>query len=504
MKPINRDFTIKNNLMFLKKCLIIAFIAMTVKSSICLADKQQPGKENYAIIKIKSEHLSKDSLKVMVFDNCYSSGTNINVTHREFNGHIAKDGRLTFYIPNVGKCSYLSLMTGGPMGRPTKYEDIATLYLLKPGDNIVINISRDTVHKYSKYNLVFTGRGSLKYKCKREMDLIALLYDSNPKYRLNVLMRYKRYLTNFEYQVLLANLKGEQKIEEIRGFSFKASLDHLDNQLLMERDSFPDNIIYSSNSYATYIVSRMEEKFYRKFPNDPNSKILATYNGIKSSYTGMLREKLLTIYVTDYASFLPDSIVANACVFVKSPFYKDILLDQKNTLTKGSVAYDFSLTDVTGHKVKLSDFKGKVVFMDFWFTGCQGCYEYYRDVLSKTEAFFKSNPGVVFLSVCVDKSKETWLKSVNSTEYQDSTHALHEGSEIGEYTSKDAINLYTEGQGWSHPAILKYKIQAYPSMFLIDRNGKIFSANVNELKRSGIGKLNENIEKALNNPSDKD
>lgn len=124
------------------------------------------------------------------------------------------------------------------------------------------------------------------------------------------------------------------------------------------------------------------------------------------------------------------------------------------------MAYNFSLPDTNGEIVHLNDFKGKLVFLDFWFTGCGACKIYAR-TLSEVHEAFKDNPEVVFMTISIDKEPKKWKKSV----------------EGGQYTSTEAVNLYTEGKGSAHPLIEHYDVKGYPHPIIIDQKGTIYKSS---------------------------
>jgi peroxiredoxin len=72
------------------------------------------------------------------------------------------------------------------------------------------------------------------------------------------------------------------------------------------------------------------------------------------------------------------------------------------TFASDQAAPDFTLTDLSGKSISLSDLKGKVIFVNFWATWCGPCRHEIPDFIE----FYKENKdnGVVILGVSIDKS----------------------------------------------------------------------------------------------------
>lgn len=122
---------------------------------------------------------------------------------------------------------------------------------------------------------------------------------------------------------------------------------------------------------------------------------------------------------------------------------------------------DFITLDKNNKPVKLSDFKGKVVVLDFWATWCQSCMKalpHLRSVQKATEG-----QSVAFFGVCVwddRKSFEAW------TAKKESLYPFTFGFDPAERDSKNSI------------ARKQYNVQALPVTYVVDKEGKVAAAIV--------------------------
>ena len=123
----------------------------------------------------------------------------------------------------------------------------------------------------------------------------------------------------------------------------------------------------------------------------------------------------------------------------------------------GHDAIDFKFEDVNGKQIALSDFKGKVVYVDVWATWCGPCNREIPHMI-KLEESYHNNPNIVFMSVSVDSRKD----------YDKWKNMLKEKGMGG-------IQLFAGER--SDEIMNPYKIKGIPRFMLFGKDGKVINAD---------------------------
>lgn len=118
-------------------------------------------------------------------------------------------------------------------------------------------------------------------------------------------------------------------------------------------------------------------------------------------------------------------------------------------------AIDFTLVDQYGEPHTLSDYKGKVVFLNFWATWCPPCRMEMPDIEEVYKERGKNAEDVIILGVA--------------------------GPNLGREGSKEEIIEFLKEEGYTYPVVFDetgdimatYSIQSLPTTFIIDRDGNI-------------------------------
>ncbi len=116
----------------------------------------------------------------------------------------------------------------------------------------------------------------------------------------------------------------------------------------------------------------------------------------------------------------------------------------------GAKVPDMTFIDTLGNKVRLSSFRGKIIYLDFWSTTCAPCIKLFP-VEERLHSKIRSmgiDTSIVFIKICDDCPENQWKKIIQENQ-------------------SSAVNLKTAGKGYKFRR--KFRVTAYPVYQLISR-----------------------------------
>lgn len=129
---------------------------------------------------------------------------------------------------------------------------------------------------------------------------------------------------------------------------------------------------------------------------------------------------------------------------------------------QGKAAIDFATTDINGKQVKLSDFKGKYVLLDFWASWCAPCRKKAKELRAVADRLARKN--IVMFSVSMDDKREQWEKATKEDNI--------------DWTNTSELKKFKDNK-----IAADYKVTQLPTLFLLNPDGVIIkqSPTIEEL-----------------------
>ena len=276
------------------------------------------------------------------------------------------------------------------------------------------------------------------------------------------------YLQNFRNKMFF--IVDSSKIEN-GTFSFKGKVERPDlfGLTIKKEENFHPYYIFLENTKVTITIDTADTRSARitgSASNDlfnsfqKNRKDFDIESFIKANPSSPVA---LYILYREYSTrFTANELEKNLILFDTSlnrvAYIQELkeIIKTKRSVEIGKPAIDFTGTAPDGKEIKLSDFKGNFLLVDFWASWCAPCRRDNPNVVKAYKQFHSK--GFNILGVSLDKKKEDWVKAI----------------EADKLTWAHVSDL----KFWDSEPARIYGIRNIPSNILFDPNGTIVARNL--------------------------
>lgn len=215
---------------------------------------------------------------------------------------------------------------------------------------------------------------------------------------------------------------------------------------------------YGNDTIRMDSLSKAFEKPYDDMMTSQKNYVTDFIKAHPTSFACLAYIQMLPFDENSSTYFTLDDALNKA--YPKSPYVAMFHSDVANLkrVMVGSPAPDFSMPTPEGKNVSLSDFKGKVVLIDFWASWCAPCRASLPGIVRVYDKF--KNKNFTILSVSLDKDKDHWtdaIKKFNLTWTQ-----------------------VSDLQYWDSKVVKLYGFDGIPFSVLVDEKGNILAKNLDE------------------------
>lgn len=255
---------------------------------------------------------------------------------------------------------------------------------------------------------------------------------------------------------------------------------------LSENGEIPQDKDYEDFVASGYFDGYTDEQFSKLF------------NGVSSVVSGMDMDLLKAIKIAEKTStnenwnhFLMTSILINRLQYMGPngmedayEYYRSVVTNEgyisqiapnyegASKLAEGAAAPEIEFADMTGNTLKLTDFKGKALYIDFWASWCKPCCEE-LPYLQKLVDELGDDKDVRVISISIDEDERSWKKRL---EEENPTWPQYIATSAGQKTIAE-----------------DYQISSIPRFVLLDKDGNIITVNAERPSVLTVSSLKEMI-----------
>lgn len=281
---------------------------------------------------------------------------------------------------------------------------------------------------------------------------------------------YYYYLSLFRFSEVKTRTSAIPKATEIPKVLIEG--------LTWERMNRADEL--DSEYFRELLLSFVEYKAlagydFMKFP-DRAAAVQEAFNIARANLKGLPLQFYLTRTMLDQAANVQPSLLRqmrdflteteNADVFAKlvSDSLKERLLakDDEVAVVLNEVSdhteIDVEVMAEDGKTFKLSDLRGKVVYLDIWASWCGPCRQQFPAAKElKAQLSKKEMKSIEFLYISIDNTETVWKKAIEELGIE-GKHGLSKG-------------------GWGSEVTAKFGVSSIPRYLIFDKKGKVVDPN---------------------------